>query len=812
MRQLPALLLLLLLTLSAHAQPVFQTNPVPAPGKWQTTTWEARWLAHPTAPARQYGVYHFRKTITTPQKPTRFIVHVSADNRYRLFVNGQAVAIGPARGDTQHWHYETLDLAPFMQAGTNTLAAQVWHLAESAPLAQLSYQLGFVLQGDTPAEAPANTNATWKVWRNEAYTPRFTDQARLETYLAVGDGDQVDGSRYPWGWEQPTYDDRQWPAAKPLWFNAKPRGLGTDGNWALVPRTIPMMTSHPLRLDTVRRAEGITLPPNYRPGRGTADTTALTIPANTTATILFDQKTLTNAYPELTVSGGKAATITLTYAEALFDKNGQKGNRNQITGKQIRGVEDVFIADGGQKRTFRPLWFRTYRYLQLTVETKAEPLTINDLLGDYTAYPFEQRARFSSPDSSLARIWDVGWRTAQLCAGETYYDCPYYEQLQYVGDTRIQALISLYLSGDDRLMRKAILEFDQSRLAEGLTFSRYPCSDPQVIPPFSLFWVCMVHDYWQHRRDDAFVTERLAGIEAVLRWHETRTDRQTGLNGPLSWWNFVDWSWPWNGEDRIGGVPDGARTGGSAILSLQQAYTYLRAADLFAHYGQNQQAERYRETARRLNKAVLDQCWVPARALLADTPAKQQFSQHANILGVLTNAIPTAQQRDVLKKLLVQNPADSLRPATYYFTFYLFEALKKTGLGNEFLPQLKPWHTMIANGLTTFAETPEPDGGPSARSDCHAWSASPIYEFLSIVCGINPAGPGFRAVRIEPFLGTLPTVSGRMPHPNGEISVQFRQTNGTLAGEIILPEGLFGTLHWQGRTQPLKPGRQAVGL
>ncbi|ARK11631.1 family 78 glycoside hydrolase catalytic domain [Fibrivirga algicola] len=803
MRQL-LLPLLVFACVTLHAQTVYQPAQQAAPlSKWQTTTWEAKWLVHPTASARQYGVYHFRKSFSLPQKPGRFIVHVSADNRYRLFLNGKPVAMGPARSDPQHWNYETIDLGPFLTAGSNTLAAQVWHMGESAPVSQMSYQLGFVMQGDGDGEKLVTTNASWKVLHNKAYSPVVNDNAKLKTYIVVGDGDRVDAGTYPWGWEQPAFDDTAWPAAKPAWFSAKPRGLGSDGNWALVPRTIPQMASAPVQLATVRRAEGVTVPADFLTGKAT-----VVVPAKTKATILFDQKTLTNAYPELTVSAGKGASMTLTYAESLVDAKGQKGNRDEIEGKQIKGFDDEYVADGGQQRTFRPLWFRTYRYLQLTIQTADEPLTINRLQGDYTAYPFEQKARFTVPDSSLTKVWNVGWRTAQLCAGETYFDCPYYEQLQYVGDTRIQSLISLYVTGDDRLMRKALLEYDNSRLAEGLTQSRYPSADQQVIPTFSLFWVCMVHDFWMHRRDDAFVSARLDGIEQVLNWHENRLDRITGLNGDLTWWNFVDWAWPWNPADNIGGVPAGAHVGGSSILTLQQAYTYLRAADLFAHYGQNQKAEHYRELSRRLNKAVMERCWSPARGLVADAPDKKQFSQHANILAILTNAIPAAQQRELLAKVMRPTPADSLRPATYYFKFYLFQALKKTGMGDEFIPQLQPWHKMIANGLTTFAEQPEP-----TRSDCHAWSASPVYEFLSTVCGINPAEPGFRSVNITPYLGTLPSVDGSLPHPAGTIAVHFEKgPNNTLKGEVTLPPNVPGMLRWQGRTLPLKPGKQTVNL
>jgi len=76
-------------------------------------------------------VFHFRKTIDLADRPTRFVVRVSADNRYRLFVNGVSVSIGPARGDLLHWRYETVDLAPYLRAGRNVLAAVVWNWGET---------------------------------------------------------------------------------------------------------------------------------------------------------------------------------------------------------------------------------------------------------------------------------------------------------------------------------------------------------------------------------------------------------------------------------------------------------------------------------------------------------------------------------------------------------------------------------------------------------------------------------------------------------------------------------------------------------
>src|SRR5436305_13216075 len=85
--------------------------------------WSARWIAPPDAPPTAYGVYHFRRAFDLATAPTSFVVHVTGDNRYELFVNGARVVSGPARGDLTHWRYETVDLARLPKPGRNVLAA-----------------------------------------------------------------------------------------------------------------------------------------------------------------------------------------------------------------------------------------------------------------------------------------------------------------------------------------------------------------------------------------------------------------------------------------------------------------------------------------------------------------------------------------------------------------------------------------------------------------------------------------------------------------------------------------------------------------
>ncbi|MFZ0962205.1 MAG: alpha-L-rhamnosidase N-terminal domain-containing protein [Terriglobia bacterium] len=753
-----------------------------------TQIWMAAWIRHPDGPAREFGVYHFRKTFTLAAAPKRFVVHVSADNRYELFVNGRRVATGPARGDLKHWRYETLDIAPELRAGKNVLAAVVWNYAEYAPMAQMTNETGFLLQGDGGDEALVNTYPSWKAFKDEAVQPIAYDSRGGLGYFVVGPGERVDASRYPWGWEMPDYDDSAWVPAQII-ARAAPRGAqDSPSRWFLIPRNIPLMEETPERLARLVRFQGVEAAGDF-----TAGHSPLTVPANSNATLLFDQAHLTTAYPELVVSGGRGAQVTLTYAEALF-KNHRKGNRNETEGREIFGSHDEFLPDGGAHRTFRSLWWRTYRYLQLDVTTQSEPLVIEDLRGAFTAYPFAMRARFESDDPELAKMWEVGWRTARLCAHETYMDCPYYEQLQYGGDTRIQALVSLYMTGDDRLVKNAIESLDESRTPEGLTQSRYPSWLPQYIPPFSLFWIGMMHDLWWYRGDADFLRGYLPGARNVLVWFENRLT-PSGLLGRMEWWNFVDWS-----KEFKDGVPPEEENGQSSILSLQFVAALRAAADLEAAFGSAQQAAHDRALADRIVTSVYKTCWDPARHLIADTPAHNQFSQHANILAILEDAVPRADQAELMKTVLSDA---SLTQATYYFRFYLFRAMKKAGLGDRYLDELGPWRKMLALGLTTWAETPEP-----TRSDCHAWSAHPNFDLLATVAGIEPAAAEFREVEIRPHLGALHELKATLPHPQGEIQVEYERHGQSLTADVVLPQKLTGWFYWNGKRVALHGGHQ----
>lgn len=762
--------------------------------------WHAQWITAANAPQRDGVVLHFRKVVELSQVPAHFVVRVSADNRFIFSVNQHEVGRGPALSDLAHWKYESYDLAPMLHPGRNELAATIWNFGALTQLAQISDRTAFVLAAEDAAQRIVDTDETWDVEEDKGVQALATPAEVLRSYYVAEPAERIDGAVFDWSWNDASSSHGNWVKAEAI-GNAVERGaVLQNNNWELIADSLPPMRMELTAVGHVVRSSGVQASGNF-------PDSVLEIPAHTKATLLVDQSHLTTAYPEVTVSGGAGSTIRLTYAEALVNDEGGKGNRNEIAGKHIVGIFDEFVPDGSSSRTFMPLGWRTWRYLQLDVSTGEQPVRIDKLQSWFTAYPFEERGKFESDDPSLAKVWEIGWRTARLDAHETYMDTPYWERMQYIGDTRIQALISYTVAGDDRLARQAIQAFNDSRIPDGITRSRYPSSVVQIIPTFSLLWVGMVHDFWFYRGDTDFVRAQLAGTRTVLDWFITK-QRKDGLLGQLPWWPFVDW-----GKDFGFGVPPQDADGGSSIVTLQYIEALRYGIALESEFGDTVRVQRYREAESRAVQAIRKSCWNESYGLLSDTPAQKHYSQHANILGVWLDVISPGKQKDVLNKIFSttdpgfagHGPVPQMTAATYYFRFYLARALDHAGMGDKYLSLLKPWRDMVDLGLTTWAEQPEP-----TRSDSHAWSAHPNYDFLTIVAGIRPKTPGFASVRLEPHLGTLKHVAAALPIPRGTIEVKYSSRPDGVAAEIDLPANTTGELVWKGKALNLHSGHQEL--
>ncbi len=760
--------------------------------------WKAYWISVPGESATDYGVYRFRKTIALNEKPEVYVVHVSADNRYKLFVNGQLVALGPARGDLNHWYFETVDIAPYLHIGKNVIASIVWNEGKLKAVAQISHATGFILQGNTTKEYELNTNSSWQCIRDLSYQPI---EQRPLGYYAASPGEFVDMNLADNNWMTPEYDTQSWKKAQNVAMGIPWKIFSMmNSPWQLVQSTIPQMELSPQRILKTRIAKGISVPSTFPVTK-----TNITIPANSNVILLLDQTYLTNAYPVVLYSKGKNASISLRYAEGLYNEQYMKGNRNSIEGKTLIGRNDSIICNGLDNQIYTTLMWRTYRYLQLNIHTSKEPLILNDIYGVFTGYPFKNNTSFVTDRPLLDSILQIGWRTARLCANETYMDCPYYEQLQYVGDTRIQAMISYFNSGDDRLARNAITLIDNSRFSEGFTQSRYPTNQNNIIPPFSLHWIGMLHDYFKYRPDMEFVKSKLPGTRQILSFF-AGYQQANGLLKDIPFWNFTDWA---EGNPRSWkfGTPPSGKNGTSSVIDLQLLWAYQEAAELENAVGMKALSDDYLQKAKLMKQSIVKTYWNPAKKLFADNAEQDSYSQHANILAILTGVVIGEDAKYLYNQMM--NSAD-LAKASIYFQYYRNQALVKAGLGNDYLNHLDIWKENIRMGMTTWGEDSNVDG---TRSDCHAWGASPNIEFFRTVLGIDSDAPGFAKVKIEPHLGDLKKINGSMPHPNGVIKVKYncdKKNRWTIV--IELPSKISGVLVWAGKSYRLKPGMNQFNL
>lgn len=818
MRPIVSVLLFAVATISTLGQSPVQPD---APHR----DWKASWITHPTAPLREPLVLHFRRTLDLSSVPSTYTVRVSADNRFILYVNGKRVGDGPARGDLAHWRYERFDLAPYLQQGPNLVTATVWNFGIYAPVAQMSDRTAFLLESEAVGPADISTPSGWFVEKEIGHRLLDRSTVTYKTYFASGPGEEIDASKYDWNWNSSTTGPTWVPAASPMRDSifgdvnhAHSADTTGDNSWGLIPDELPHMEYSPTPAGSVVGMDDIA---DEQPSLLHFPEQTAGLPPGVHVHILLDRKTLTTAYPELIISGGKGSHIVLTYSEALYDKNEHKGDRDATDytdsdgtkhPRKALGLTDSFLPDGGSHRVFTPLWWRTWRYLDLDITTGSEPLTLESLKAYFTAYPFEQRAKFESADPDLAKIWDISWRTARDDAHETYMDTPYYEQLQYVGDTRIQALISYTVAGDDRLGRQAIEAFDDSRIPEGITRSRYPSNLPQNIPTFSLLWIGMLHDYWMYRPDPQFVRDHLAGTRDVLGWF-SHYESSDGLLHQLPWWSFIDWV-------PSGDIPTYDTHGESCVTTLQYLGALIEASDLETNLGDPVLAARYHSHADHIRAGIISKCWVASRGMLADNPDQKIYSQQANILGVLFDVIPKNRQQDVLRRMLAIEPGttpDGVLSASYYFRYYLARALDHAGIADDYLQSLDPWRKLLPLHFSTWPEIPG-----DTRSDSHAWSAHPIYDMLTLVAGIEPASPGFATVRIAPHLGSLDHLNATFPHPQGNIQVEYRSSsshaNPSVKGgaafdaKIILPGTVTGVFLFHGQSWPLKGGENRINV
>ena len=727
--------------------------------------------------------FRFRNRFDSDGSPLRF--DVSADERFVLYLDGQPIARGPQRGLVDHWYFHTYEISG-LEPGTHLIEAVCWQLGVNAPLAQLSYRGGFVFRAEGKYDKALTTGkGKWEVAR--LVNTRMTDRGTSKSF---GAGSQCLSTGTGFFNERPA--ESEWKpvgvARHPVRQN--PYGGHTKG-WMLYPADRPdQMYSVKVPGKVVNAERDLTKP--------------FTVPANTECDLWWDLDDYYCAYPELETAGGKGATVTWGWTESLRDAKGLKGNRDEWKGKEFtQTFADTFVCDGRSDAFFTAPWWRCGRWCRVTVKTADEPLTVKRIAIGESRYPLAVDSSFACDDATLAPVLKISRRAMEMCMHEMLFDCPYYEQQMYPGDTRVQLQVINALTRDDRMTRFVLSVYDYDRRCDGTVSMNFPTRGTQESATYTFCWIMMFGDYLMWHDDAAFLRQRMPGVRNALMGLSVYENAE-GLLENLPGWSFMDWV---KGDQPFkGGVaPDGdVGQGVSALNNLQYLLALRGVAAVDEALGETHLAAHWRAKADKLGKTLVAKFWDAGRGVLADTVRHDRFSEHAQCMAILGDILTPAQEASAFAALV---KGEGLAPVSSYFAYYLFKAYVKHGRADLVMKRFDYWRNFVANGARTAFETQEING---TRSDCHAWSACPVYFVHTAFAGVTPSSPFFRTVRVAPQPCGLKEIKAKTPCPQGLVETDLRFDGGKASGTVTLPAGLTGEFVWEGKTLPLKAGENAI--
>ena len=770
--------------------------------------------AHPNNGGEMDPIFlKFRNEFEVKEGDGKLVIDVSADERYYLTCDGTFVSRGPNRSTVENWQYNTYEIDG-LKPGKHVFEAAVWKTGDKGPLAQLSWRGGFILKANEAFDKRLTTGvAKWRVGKLSGIEPAGADDGTF----GVGSQWKITGSGIVVA-EPSAWTDAE--VVRDVAGQKGPRIFGGRSNgWMLFPSQLPDQTEDSV---TPGRAVAATHEAGWRANHVYTEaetkapevqafndflagkTTRFTVPAHTKLQLAWDLGRYICAYPEVDLDAAKGARFSWNWTEAShrgtdYLKGGEPGARDAIVGRYLSGFGDTFIPDAKKGGTFTAPWFRCGKWCRLDIETGDEPLHILDISLTESRYPLEMESAFASKDdASLADIRRISARAMQMCCHEMLFDCPFYEQQMYPGDTRVQLNVLSAMSRDDRMIKRAIELYDLGTRDDGQCPFNWPTRGTQEGATYTLCYLLMYGDYAMNHADRTWLRARLPGLRKSMAGMEFY-ENADGLLENLPGWCFIDWA-KWAKSETPGAGPEAGRL--SACENLLYLLALESAAEVETACGDRALAERYRARAARTKAALLRVFWSEEKGAIADDPERTRFSEHALALSVLADALDPAQRARTRKVLLEDG---SLTRASVYFSHYVFSAYFRLDAADAFLKRLDLWRDYLKDGYLTPLEMPAP-----TRSECHAWGSHPSYHFAAGLAGISPAAPFFGRVRVAPQPGTLGRIDCTMPHPRGRISVSLRFDGTRTEGQVTLPDGIDGEFAWRGRTLALHGGRNEV--
>jgi hypothetical protein len=542
-------------------------------------------------------------------------------------------------------------------------------------------------------------------------------------------------------------------------------------------------------VDVAWRGVGARL--NLDPAR-TAD---IDVAAATDAALVFDLGATQLGRLFVDYDGPPGTTVDAAWAEAL------DGPLPAVLAQPGLYTAARHVSAGGPSRleTVKPYGAR---FLQINVSGHAGGAVHVRRLGVVRrVYPFAQVGSFACSDPTLTALWELGWRTLQVCAEDSYIDSPFRERGLYAGDMLPETAITLAASGDLRLLKRSLRLFQdmyRDLLTEGAGRGGAPAEPPGDFPLITL-------DIWKwyvdRTGDLAFARELFPGYARLVDAALARRAADGLVEAPRTL--FVEWS-----------ALDKDHVESTAYAALL-ARAARDLAGIAARLGDGAQARRYAGDADAVAAAMNRQLWDDARGAFADgLKGGRPIGAHLPIssawpsLWGLTSPAQEERLADFWRGDLARlHAGDDGGRVTPYGGFFVLGALYRNGharLAEDFMR--RHWGPMLEAPSGTAWEnftTPRTGGTRS-----HAWSGGPTFwlstQVLGVDLGYASAGAAdIDDVLIAPQADTVSWARGTVPHPRGPIAVDWRVDGDLLRMTVrappsvryhVAPRGRLGTL------------------
>jgi alpha-L-rhamnosidase len=757
--------------------------------------WEQNWSAGARWIWPEVPGYHlhncyalFRKVFTLKTKPSKATAIVTADQNYRLWVNGRPVCRGPARGYQASWPFDEVDLAPFLRKGRNVISARVYNCGH-ATFSYLSEGVaGFLFA----ARVGTEMILTGESWRCRLQSGIRREMVPYSLQLGVHQ-EAIDLRVEDPAWLELNYDDSDWGLAglgrapiTPPYYALEARGLPLMREWKLRPKCLGSLEGSNQRgwqtsvdLASLRADE----PLGHQPMAKEQMLHKITVPATRRGrfrSYIFDFGRVVVGSPVIKINHAKGGeTIDFLHTEALA-ANSLTPLPSRNDHSHIRLANRLICRQGKQSHSFQQQL--GFRYMIVTVRENPQSIGL-ELSLDACGYPMEGDGAFESADRSLNAIWQACAHTQRICSLDAYVDTPWREQAQWWGDARIQAWNTFHLSGDTRLLRRGIRILAGQVNPEGLTYGHAPTiAHSCVLPDFCLIWLLTLwDDYWQTGSAEMFL-KHMDRVESILGYFRRQADPKTGL--PIHdprFWLFLDWR-------------PIQKDGQPALLALWLLYTLGRLAVLSKAAGQAKYSQSLSTWKKDLQKQVL-QHLLRSDGLVCDglnvkgKPVTSTSLQSQTLAWMCD--LPGLDRKKVLDTILLpwvhmekQTPLD---PSAYWCAYPL-ELLASQGYGAEVVAFIRnKWAEMATYG-SAFEDFDARPQGKDISSHSHAWSAHPLYLLMQILAGIKQAAPGWKAITQVRNTRQIPCRIV-FPTPHGTMRVERKvDAKGQLQTHITKPD------------------------